>query len=318
MFKIISIGEGLGDCFIIKVGLDETPVHILVDGRYGNNKNVSKMKKYLGEENVFDFIVVTHCDSDHIKGVVKLLNMGKCIDENTKFIYNFITKPIDNSISYVDAEELEKIIKNYCVINTCSRDYKNLSNKLYILSVNDRNDFDINVYNDLKPVLTLLSPDMKGINDVYIDYMNWKEKDKDANREKINKNSIVFLLEYKGKRALFTGDAYFEDIIEILDTMKDFSDKKIDLIKVPHHGAAQNCKGMVDYAIAHNCDRLLITGEKEWAKNKIHPAKDILEEIINKYKNNKIMLYTDINFDFTSTPELLPINNMIQNYEMEI
>ena len=313
MFKIISIGEGLGDCFIIKVGLDENPVHILVDGRYGNKKNVSKIKNYLGEGNVFDFIVVTHCDSDHIKGVVKLLKQGTCIDENTKFIYNFVTKPVNNSISYGDAEELEKIIKNYCVINTCSRDYKNLSNKLYIMSIKDRNNFDINVYNDLKPVLTLLSPDIQGINDVYIDFMNWKEKDKDANREKINKNSIAFLLEYKGKRALFTGDAYFEDIKEILDTFKDFSDKKIDLIKVPHHGASKNCKGMVDYAIVHDCDRFLLTGEKEWVKNKKHPGKDILEEIINRYEDKKITLYTNINFDFTSTPELLPINKMIQN-----
>jgi beta-lactamase superfamily II metal-dependent hydrolase len=59
-----------------------------------------------------------------------------------------------------------------------------------------------------------------------------------------NGSSISFILHYKGKRILFTGDAFAEDIEKAL--LKAYPNKEehpiiFDAIKMPHHGSYNNC-----------------------------------------------------------------------------
>lgn len=59
-----------------------------------------------------------------------------------------------------------------------------------------------------------------------------------------NGSSISFILHYKGKKVLFTGDAFAEDIEDAL--LKAYPNKEehpiiFDAIKMPHHGSYNNC-----------------------------------------------------------------------------
>ena len=52
-----------------------------------------------------------------------------------------------------------------------------------------------------------------------------------------NLNSIVFKLDYKNKSFLFTGDAEYENEIEIINS---FNLENIDFIKIGHHGSSSS------------------------------------------------------------------------------
>ena len=59
---------------------------------------------------------------------------------------------------------------------------------------------------------------------------------KNAKPESINNNSIVFLLSYKGVKALFTGDIEKEQEIRLINEYE--SDlKDLDILKISHHGS---------------------------------------------------------------------------------
>jgi hypothetical protein len=52
-----------------------------------------------------------------------------------------------------------------------------------------------------------------------------------------NLSSLVFLAEADGKTALFTGDALEDDIVDGLETLGHHLPMHVDLLKVPHHGS---------------------------------------------------------------------------------
>ena len=58
-----------------------------------------------------------------------------------------------------------------------------------------------------------------------------------------NLSSIMFLIEFEGKKAIFTGDGLGNDLIQML-SLKGMMDKDgkihVDLLKVPHHGSERN------------------------------------------------------------------------------
>jgi len=53
--------------------------------------------------------------------------------------------------------------------------------------------------------------------------------------ENINRGSLQLLMEFAGFKALFTGDAGWDQVLRSLDAIQD-----LDLIKIPHHGSKKN------------------------------------------------------------------------------
>lgn len=326
MFQIHTIGNGLGDCFLIEIGEEKYPIYILVDGRKAcqANANIEEISKLMKSGRVLDYLIVTHCDNDHIGGIIEIINQGKLINSNTNIIYNLVTKPVQADISYAQAEMLEKLATEYTLINTCSKDYSRLAGKLLLLSRGKRADFNPQICEGNKPILTLLSPSSSGINDVYLNYLEAKKDKNRKDSEVINRNSITFLLEYENKKAIFTGDAYFCDVEPVLNSLKNFtSSTKIDFIKLPHHGALNNCGSIIGFAVQHQCEKLLVTGETMWKRRidaktgKIiepkHPAPMVLKDIVEKYINvsKTVKLYTNIIFDFRDYTYLDAIKNVV-------
>ena len=292
MFKIYSLGKGLGDCFLIEIGAK--PIRILVDGRDGtqNNEIEQILDEIIKYDSKIDIVVVTHIDQDHIKGVIELMKRNEKMFCEVIVVYNYVTKEV---ISYSQAEEFEKIINNYMVLSTGKKKYPRiLQEKIKVLSIDERKNFHIQVEELQKeiPILTLISPDKKGIDSVYEEYKINRPQNKPGNAIKINKNSIVFLLEYTDKCVLFTGDAYLKNIEKIFSASEELDNKVISLIKMPHHGAKENNNGIIEFAKKHKCNKFIVTGEVDWNEQK-HPDKDVMIEINDKLTD--YVIYTKVN-----------------------
>lgn len=300
MFTIHSIGKGLGDCFLIKIG--EKPITILVDGRDGTQNNEIIQKLYEKSNGKIDIVIVTHIDQDHIKGIIDIMKINPEMFKETIVVYNYVTKEV---ISYSQAEEFEKNIEKYEVISTGKTKYKTiLQEKIKFVSIDERQNFHMQIEELQReiPILTLVSPDKKGIDNVYEEYKSKRPRNKSGNGNKINKNSIVFLIEYKNKCALFAGDAYIRNIDKILSVSEELDKKTIDIIKMPHHGAENNNTGIGEFAKKHNCNKFIVTGE---GSPKKHPSENVLKNI--KDNLDDYVIYTKASIENNE------IKNNIQN-----
>ncbi len=292
MVKINCLSSGTDDCFLVEIKYDDdTKLRLLVDGGKNTENLIKYLKRIKGKEYfTIDYIIVTHIDSDHIKGIIDLY-VSNDFDKNignAKLIYNYIVDCPE--ISYTQAEKLEKIVRHKQVMVTYKNGYKLYNNdKIMFLSYEDRKNEEY-CYNEIKKkkvILTFLNPTYEMVLNVHKNYTMHR---RDA--ECVNKSSIVFLLEYKDKVMLFTGDCFLCDVIDkisnIYDNTGNASNAKIDFIKVPHHGAYPNNKEIKDLIEKYKCDKIFVTcGEKD----KKHPSKDFLESIkgmdkLNLYSNN--------------------------------
>lgn len=318
-FIIKNVGAGLGDCFFIEIKGEkaEEECVIMVDGRREKQGKLSfdYMKACVMNYEKIDYLLITHIDDDHIGGILKLLELPENDEvsvrlSNTVIIYNSVVSSI---IHYQQAERLEKILSTRNLINTCEKDYSKYSqNFLVLLPYLRRKNFDPDEYKlyRKRPVLTFIQPvDAKDVEKVHEDYIKQKRNGRlnQTDSVLVNRHSIVFLLEFIGKRVLFTGDAYIEDIFPkvldlkniLIENSKEKSllassegkDKKIDIIKIPHHGTYENNKQLAAYANRCNCRRFIVTGEKIWRG--IHPAKSLLNELYDVF-GDQHTIYTPI------------------------
>ncbi|NNU76352.1 TIR domain-containing protein [Clostridium estertheticum] len=300
-FNIITVGEGLGDCFFIEISNDYWETVVMIDGRDGKGNSYKQVKEkieeYQNKGQGIDYLIVTHIDSDHINGINNILQLDEMdarkAFEKTVIIYNYVTKPV---VNYEHALKFEECIVDNIVIPTCKNNYIPYSCPcLKILSLKKRQYFDPREQQGYKDCayLTLVHPSDKiEINDVYNDYIKKTSKEKkQPDQELVNRHSIAFLLEYGDVVVLFTGDSSIEIIKNKIHNLKNMEDRKINLIKIPHHGSKDNNTGLVEFAQVHECSKFLVTGEKKW--NKKHPSSDLVEELVNGIGDN-MHIYTNV------------------------
>lgn len=327
--RIHNLGEGLGDCFIIELIKNDNiessentteKIVIMVDGHNyrkelsedAHNDVNSEIKETLVNIKKVDYLVVTHCDADHIAGVIPLINDStyNAVFANTVIIYNYI---IENRVNYCHAQRFEKLIQNRKVVSSAA-DQKTLNLVEYHRNAkpSDQNlkllHYDIRrtrvdpaeCKNPNIAFLTLLQPNREGILAIQqhfrrhnINYQNSEKiEKKQPDAKMVNRNSIAFLLEYDKKTILFTGDGYFDEIEKRLEALTGFDKKKVDLIKIPHHGAEENNEKLVSFSQIHQCTNFIVTGEKEYKEK--HPSGKLLRELL---ENAATRIYTKIEID---------------------
>ena len=303
-FRIISFGDGLGDCFLVELSNGKSSVNILIDG---HRKLFNDFEEHIKNLITIDYMVITHIDADHIQGIIELLE-NEALKEKfraTRIIYNYVTQPY---INYKHAEKFEKLILDRKVINTCRDHYFEESNPfLKLLSHNKRKNFKLP--NDDCAYLTLLHPNQKSeVYEVYDDYCKKKIGDDcQPNSKLVNKYSIALIIEFNNRRVLFTGDSSIEILMNKINELNGIDGSKIDLIKMPHHGAKNENSGLVDFADKYKCNKFIVTGEKIW--NKKHPD----EELLNRL--NGMNLCLDI---YTNVQELPNLSYIEYKKESEI
>jgi ribonuclease BN (tRNA processing enzyme) len=288
-FDIINLSVNQADCFLIILETNQNKrITILVDGNK-ENSDMSHIRNEIGQYGKLDFIVVTHVDDDHLGGIIQLLNdESNEVVKDTKIIYNHVVKKI---ISYKQAKQFENLIKGRDIINSYKSSYDSYE-FMDILSMEDRM-LCVDVGIEDRAFLTLINPSGADISKVHNDCEKvLGNKKKSENKKLVNRNSIVFMIEFNDKKALFTGDSTWKYIQKSLDIiLRKDEEYEMNLIKIPHHGAYDNNIGLSDYAQNHNTEKFLVTGNQEWDKN--HPSEKLILEL--KDKCNKAMINTFVN-----------------------
>ena len=255
---------GHGDSILVSTS---NGTNILIDGgeegTYGE-----EIEDSLDERGIekLDLVVLTHIDSDHIGGIIEMLEDTDNHDRIEELWFNDSTVKINiktGEIGYGQGNTLEEIINNTSI--------KHNSNVFFEKGCT-RTDREYFIGSDIK--LTLLSP-LK--NTLCTQVKKWKEYNgeiaglsciderelglvaesfrcENLNKAKTkklakaiktslaNETSIAFILEYNQKQFLFLGDA---DIKTINQSLIDFNFSaenrlKVEFVKLSHHESKKN------------------------------------------------------------------------------
>ena len=327
MITVELIQAAQGDCIWIEYGTDTDSLHrILIDGgTQGTYKHLKKRIKNLpAEERHFDLLVITHIDSDHIAGILKLIENDDLSITFSDIWFNGYRHLGKSNIRGVTQGEVlsDYLGKSHISWNkafngkaVCVDKKKKFSPlelpggmKLTILSPTKK------ALADLKPLWTDvleeegLLPGQKASDEEEVDIRPIESKsfaptmlpdiDKLAetpfksDTSPKNGSSIAFLAEYDGKKMLFTGDAY---ATILLDSIKRYlpgcEPLYLDLFKIPHHGSTGNISKKLLERI--RCSRYLISASGAYHA---HPDEVAIARII-KYGGHKPDLY----FNYLST-----------------
>lgn len=200
LINFIDVGQG--DCTLIRY----KNLNILIDGggnlegEYDIGKNI--LIPYLLDRKIMklDYIIVSHFDTDHVGGIISVL-------EELKVRKIIISKQGENSENYIKVKELSR------------------KKQIPILVLNAK-------YNKKGK---LVKQTLKIKENLIIDIL-WPNESKLIENNVLNNNSIVCKLKYKNFSMLFTGD--IEEFAEkqIVNEYND-NELKSTVLKVGHHGS---------------------------------------------------------------------------------
>lgn len=254
---IYNFSEGQEDVFCISIGNQEK-TNLLVDGGNGRVDFITKMKELDIQE--LHYVLLTHIDQDHIKGVINMCkNKEYCKDITV--IYNRFTNGV---ISYRQAEQFEELTKYFHNV-VSYKEYQDSLGSIIFLSTSQRKKIEKEkdqIY------ITFLSPQKEKVQKLYeyYDYYKSNNKCKTGNAKIVNQSSIIFILEYNNYVVLMMGDGYIEDIIEAINSLSDTEKTnnpitKFDMIKIPHHGSEDNNRQLDKLLGKLPCDKFIITNK---------------------------------------------------------
>jgi len=289
--KFQFLEAGSGDSIFIST--EQT--NVLIDGgTSSNSKNLIKICKR--EKKIFDIVILTHYDDDHIGGILGLLKNQK--SESNIFIKEVWSNSYDETIK----PEIKSNETSITQQNKLLQLMANLKHK-----VNFKNNFSVDnqrhfKHQDLKFIL--LSPNNKKLTSAKYEIEKYEKDNLTANiiqtyskdykksilelqdiefvedKSVPNGSSIAFILVYKEKNYLFLGDAH---ISLIVDELKKLHNKlhNFEFIKLSHHGSKHNItKEFIQLTTTKNYV-ILTNGERHG-----HPDKETLSKIL-VHRNNK-------------------------------
>ena len=138
MIEFINFSKGQEDFLLVKfIGDNKVEINILFDGGINSEKCIEHIRDNV--DGKLDYIVLTHIDQDHIKGLLKLYteeedNNLKSKLKDTVFVYN---RFVNGIVSYNQAEAFEKMIQGREII--CSyKEYQDNSGNAIFLSAEQR------------------------------------------------------------------------------------------------------------------------------------------------------------------------------------
>lgn len=205
---------------------------MLIDSGDNNSASQTKLENYLSSvdfkvennEKVLDYFVLTHSDSDHIGGAVNIFQNYK--------VKNCVRPNVKSSSEGVYDDE---------TAFTNTQIYNNV-----ILAINNEEGCECFVSCE---TLTFASIDYTS-SKLNVDALTWKitfltpitEKlpYKSGSSFEYNNYSPLMLLEFMGKKIMFTGDAEKEveaDFVEYYSSKHMLANFDVDVLKVGHHGS---------------------------------------------------------------------------------
>ena len=299
--KIKFLKAGTGDCIII----NHNSKNIVIDGGNESTYLISEYYKIKSRNEKVDFLIVTHHDDDHIKGILDLFKEIETRNEepliinvifnSPRKILNKIEKIKDsNLLSYRQAYELEKyLIHHHNIKWETSLKAKDLESEINLIF----NDHDLS-FKIFSPNIDILEKyaSNKG---AYLtsDYRcDWNSSlstliksidDKSQDTSASNMTSIVLLLAYKDSNYLFTGDVTPNRLSEIIDEIRDQNESvDFELVKLPHHASYRSINSKILQKL--NCKNFIVSTNSE--KHYL-PNKKAFLKIVNNRKSNELISF---------------------------
>ncbi len=299
MIEFNDFSKGQEDFFLVKfIDDNKVEINILFDGGISSKKCLEHIRDDVNGK--VDYIILTHIDQDHIKGLLKLYTKAEDYNlksklKDTVFVYN---RFVNGLVSYNQAEAFEEMIQGREII--CSyKEYQYNSGNAIFLSAEQRRKLPKKEKDQI--YITFLSPtDRKEIEPLYDYYQQYKEKNKNpsGNAYVVNKSSIMCLVEYEESLLLMAGDGYFKDILPTIKILTGSQTicpiSKNALIKISHHGSSENNEGLDEIIRIIPCDKFVLTNVEEALRNKKNSVK-VDDYIINLSQTKSVYSNSDYN-----------------------
>lgn len=290
--RIEFLQAGTGDCLWIS----HNKMNIVIDGGKSTTAIKARYAQMPQDENI-DLLVVTHIDSDHIAGIVSLLELMKEQDATQRLKqvwFNFPKKALSGEYSVTEGNELSSSL---CMIE--GLDWINNTSELIGQRI-DVGDIKLHVLapdHDVADEYNPQAPDELGVEnaDWKVNLQTLIDNVDDDNQDEggPNSQSIVILLEHEGKKVLLPGDCTPQELFDALHNYnsRNGTPLKLDLMKLPHHGSTRNfTKSIADEIVCSNFVILTKVNKKYLFPNKETIAKLISyrsqkDETVNVYFN---------------------------------
>ncbi|MDY0917615.1 ComEC/Rec2 family competence protein [Pseudomonas viridiflava] len=317
MFSITALPASFGDCLWIEYGSVDAPFVILIDAGPSAPRMLKLRLQDLAKRGgSLELVVVTHVDSDHIGGMLNLLeNDFYGVPVRDLWFNGFRHLPLPELLEAFGERQGERLTKL-------------LLEKKIAWNVATGNE-PVMVHPTHCPVfhltggpkVTLLSPDIVqlkrlrvswvkvcGEADLYADLPAqtvYFGKDGleafggDAaldicalaaqpfveDSAEANGSSIAFLLEYENRRILLGADAYPSRLTQSLRQLEGEPPFSLDLMKVPHHGSENNLSQ--EFVGVFNCSKYLFSSN---GSSYGHPARASVARVI-QHGNNPTLYF---------------------------
>lgn len=291
-----------GDCIIVSYGGNEKH-HILIDGGQGRLcfqqlwKFINSIQQ-VGEK--IDLIILTHIDSDHIVGILRLLSQKE-------FNISMIEE-----IWFDFGEGLKKIVKIGCKNQTVSlfpnsteiswKQGTDLEEKIQKAGIKRRVVKKLDKFSIGGANITILSPSIEMlqrfahyeikeekstteiayINDYHNNILELNYKEVEKQNSLTNDSSIACLFEFDNHSILLLGDAAADEIVKSLRELgySENNKLKVDYCKIAHHASKHNTTNELIQMI--DCSNYIISTQQT-AQGR--PSKECLSRIICNSEN---------------------------------
>lgn len=199
-----------GDCIIVNVN------NKLVIYDCGSEEFADEVIQYMKDNNIDKAdIVLSHNDSDHFKGITKLVDEGKVNSITTLLL-----------LKYVD-DIYDKINDKRKTRDSIKKQIEELYSNIYSLSGNNLVDaLGDNEY--LPNNMRVVGADKDYFIEAVSKHLDTRESDSIDGETIMNAISVQLEIDINGRKLLLTGDSNFE---AIKDKIREY-----DAIQLPHHG----------------------------------------------------------------------------------
>jgi hypothetical protein len=306
-----------GDCFWLRYGSDDDRHNILIDG--GLEETAALVCQFAETlppaQRKLDLLVVTHIDRDHIEGVLELFAQPGPGIEVDNIWYNGRHHLHGEPMGIADAEKLSSLITSR------GWPWNDQFGGRAVRLPADGMPVTLNFPEGMQ--VTVLSPDVQKLRELLnvwpntileaglvpgqpppepppggglqimgsIDIEEYAGKKYSKDTSKTNGSSIALLFEYRGKSALFAGDAHADLLVKSLQALAGVNGRSrplhVDLFKVSHHGSAKNTNKTLLQNMA--CNTYLLSTDGSGKAN--HPNPEAMARIIKFGGANKTLIF---------------------------
>lgn len=279
--NIEFLQAGIGD----SVWITHNKSNIVIDGGKRASAIKERYKQVPKDENL-DLLIVTHVDSDHIAGIIALVDKMRQQGELNRLKqvwFNFPKKEESDEYSVAEGNYLSTglcKVEGLCWCNNTSdligHDVVIGDIHLHVLAP------DHNVSEEYNPK----APEELGAEsadwDVELKTLIENADDDDLDTGGPNSQSIVIVVECEGKRVLLPGDCTPNELLVALKAYNSVNGAplKLDLMKLPHHGSVRNITKDIMSEVA--CSNFVISTNVN--KKYLFPNKESIAKLIS-YRN---------------------------------